>query len=99
MKKATISYTKNKLSALLDLVKAGETILITDRGRPVARLEPAEGTGPEYEEARLQRLVRKGIVTPAKRPVSKHFFDLPIPKPSGKGDILKALLDERAEGR
>jgi len=31
---------KDGLSALLDRVKAGETILIMDRGVPVAGLEP-----------------------------------------------------------
>ena len=40
MKTATITQTKNGLSALLDRVQHGETIVITDRSRPVARLEP-----------------------------------------------------------
>ena len=31
---------KNKLSALLDKVESGEEIVITRRGRPVARLVP-----------------------------------------------------------
>jgi len=31
---------KNKLSALLDKVEAGEEIVITRRGRPVAKLVP-----------------------------------------------------------
>ena len=49
MKTATITQTKNGLSALLDRVRHGETIVITDRSRPVARLEPvatAEHAGP-----------------------------------------------------
>jgi len=37
----TITEAKNKLSSLLDRVRAGETITIVDRGRPVARLERA----------------------------------------------------------
>lgn len=41
MKTATITEAKNGLSALIDRVRAGESILILDRGRPVARLEPA----------------------------------------------------------
>ncbi len=40
MKTASISQTKNQLSALLDAVRHGETILIMDRNCPVARLEP-----------------------------------------------------------
>jgi prevent-host-death family protein len=36
MATASISETKAKLSALIALVRAGETVTITDRGRPVA---------------------------------------------------------------
>ncbi len=41
MQRATATEAKDGLSALLDRVKAGKTILIMDRGVPVARLEPA----------------------------------------------------------
>ena len=40
MIRASVSYAKNHLSALLNRVKDGETILITDRDRPVAKLMP-----------------------------------------------------------
>jgi prevent-host-death family protein len=44
MKKASITETKNNLSALIDGLKGGgEPVLIVDRGRPVARLEPVTG--------------------------------------------------------
>lgn len=39
MKIATISETKNKLSELLAAVRAGETLTILDRKRPIARVE------------------------------------------------------------
>ena len=41
MKKATITQAKNNLSALIDGLKDGSPVFIVDRGRPVARLEPA----------------------------------------------------------
>lgn len=41
MKTASISVAKNRLSAFVDLVRAGETVTITDRGTPVARLSDA----------------------------------------------------------
>jgi prevent-host-death family protein len=99
MKTATVSYTKNKLSALLALVRHGETILITDRNRPVARLEPAIGTEIEYEQGRLQRLERQGVVRVSPHPLTKDFLSTKLPRPAGNGDILKALLAERGEGR
>jgi len=36
MRRTSISETKNQLSALIDRVRNGERILITDRNRPVA---------------------------------------------------------------
>lgn len=42
---------KNRLGALLDEVERGEEILITRRGKPVARLVPAE-SGFDRERAR-----------------------------------------------
>lgn len=40
MKIATISETKNRLSSLIDRVRHGESVIIVDRNRPVARPEP-----------------------------------------------------------
>lgn len=60
MKRATITEAKNGLSALLDQVKSGETILITDRGVPVARLGPARAF--EDDDDRLRRLERAGVL-------------------------------------
>lgn len=46
---------KTKLAELLDRVEAGETVTITRRGKPVAKLVPA-GVGPE-ERARRRALI------------------------------------------
>ena len=68
MKRATISETKNGLSALLDRVRHGESILITDRSRPVARLEPVLSTGDAgSDEGRLAPLERAGVIRRARR--------------------------------
>lgn len=42
---------KNKLGTLLDWVEAGEEVLITRRGKPVARLVPAE---PGFDQAKAR---------------------------------------------
>ena len=66
METASVSETKNGLTALLDRVKAGESVLITERGVPIARLEPlARSTEPE---GRIERLVRAGLVRPPSAP-------------------------------
>ena len=62
MKKASITEAKNQLSALIAGLKSGSPVLIVDRGRPVARLEPVMG-GPDCDpDGRLARLIRDGIV-------------------------------------
>ena len=99
MKRATISQTKNQLSALIDLVKHGETVLIVDRDRPVARLEPV--VVPEATEAdgRLQRLERAGLLRRGKGGVEGEILKRAPPRPRAGGDILRALLDEREDSR
>ncbi len=46
---------KNKLSALLDRVERGEEVVITRRGRPVAKLVPAKA---ETDRARAREAAR-----------------------------------------
>ena len=61
MKKTSITEAKNNLSALIDGLKGRSAVLIRDRGRPVARLEPVTAD-LDAAEGRLLRLVREGIV-------------------------------------
>lgn len=51
------------LSRWLKRVEAGEEITVTDRGKPVARITPANG------RSKLDELIAAGLVTPAPRPV------------------------------
>lgn len=100
MRIATISETKNSLSALLDRVRHGETVLITDRRRPIARIEPvatANDAGPD--EGRLARLERAGVIRRARRGRLDEILRVPPPAPRAGGDVLAALLDERRSGR
>jgi prevent-host-death family protein len=98
MKKASISEAKNALSALIDRVKGGASILIVDRGRPVARLEPVGGHGAS-DEGRLTRLVRDGIVRPARTGAPKALLASAPPRARQGASGLRALLDERLTGR
>lgn len=95
MKIATISDTKNNLSAYLDMVRQGETILIVDRNRPVAKLEPV------YQEkdagGRIARLERAGIIRRGNSKRIKEILAAPLPR--SRASVLQALLEERQEGR
>lgn len=98
MKRASITEAKNNLSALIDRVKGGTPVLIVDRGRPVARLEPVS-TFRSDDEGRLARLVRGGVVRPARTLVPKSVFTSRPPRPKGSASGVRALIDERREGR
>jgi prevent-host-death family protein len=75
---------KNHLSAYLDRVRAGEDILVTERGRPIARL-----TSIDDAAARLAELVRQGVVRPPQR--SRHR-----PRPvSARGTVSDLAADQR----
>ncbi|MGQ0624376.1 MAG: type II toxin-antitoxin system Phd/YefM family antitoxin [Sporichthyaceae bacterium] len=105
MKTASITEAKNGLSALIDLVKSGETVVITDRGVPVARLESAvsASTSIASDEARVSRLERAGVI---KRPTRnldsatiERILAAPPPRTPGTPSVLEHLLSERREGR
>ena len=97
MKKASITEAKNSLSALIDRVRSGASVLIVDRGRPVARLEPVNGLGDD--DSRLARLVRDGIVSPARRGLPKDLLTTQPPASKHGISAVQALLEDRQEGR
>lgn len=89
----TIARLKASLSELLAGVKAGEEVLVTDRGRPVARIVPYESGGAELDD-----LVRTGQVRRSRGALPPGYWEQRRPDdPDGR--LLRALLDEREAGR
>jgi prevent-host-death family protein len=97
MKSATITDAKNGLSALIDLVRGGESVVITDRGRPVARLEPMASV--DDPPGRLLRLERAGVVRVGQAAPPVALIREPPPRPRRGTSAADALLDERRDGR
>lgn len=97
MKRATITEAKNGLSALIDQVKAGDSILITDRGVPVARLEPAAPSANDDDEGRLARLERAGLVTRGTGDV-RGILDRPLVQTIDGSSVVDIVLEERESG-
>lgn len=96
MRTATITETKNNLSALLDIVKGGETILILDRGRPVARLESA--AAEPTDEGRLERLERQGLIRRGRGGIKELVKKNPPIRLASGASLVEAVLDERRSG-
>src|ERR1700726_4557230 len=99
MKKASITEAKNRLSALIDGLKAGASVLIVDRGRPVARLEPVTGASASEQDGRLSRLIRDGVVRPSRASLPRALFDTQPPRLKAGASAVAALIAERREGR
>ncbi len=100
MKTASVSEAKNGLSALLDQVKAGESVLITDRGIPVARIEPvSEADDPEGWLLRLERkgLIRRGNGMPPDE-LLRRMREIGRPRLPDGMSVVEALLEERESG-
>jgi prevent-host-death family protein len=99
MKKASITQAKNNLSALIDGLKNGSPVLIVDRGRPVARLEPVVGRQEGKQDGRLSRLLRDGVVRLRRAPLPQGLFSRPPPRAHPGASAVDALIQERREGR
>lgn len=56
IKTYTLAEAKAHLSELTDLAAAGETVIITKRGKPVARVSKPEPTPEPVDLAALRRL-------------------------------------------
>lgn len=95
MTTASISEAKAKLSSLLERVRAGEEVTITDRGTPVARIVPLSASEVDWDE-RLERLERAGVIRRPKRKLDVEAF-LARPLVKSRDSVLEALLDERRE--
>ena len=83
-----IRELKAKLSYYLDRAAAGETIVVTDRGRSKAAL------GPLSVEDRLEQLVREGRVTPPRHPGPPP---MPTRRYKGRMTIEEALAEDRGD--
>lgn len=95
MKYAAVSTLKATLSECLAKVKAGEELIVLERGKPIAKLVPIPQDGAA-DSAHLIDLARAGLVRLGPGKLPKGFWKMPRPK-DRRGKGLHALLDERAE--
>jgi prevent-host-death family protein len=95
IKTASVSELKAKLSAFLDIVRRGDEVLVTDRGRLIARLTPVRDD--DFEGGRRELLLRSGQLRAPSDPLPADFFDRGQPlDPEGRSSAV--LLEERGEG-
>lgn len=73
MRKIGSREFKNRLGQYLQAVRRGQTLIITDRGKAVARVAPAKQSDSAESalEERLKELDAQGLIHLAKRPLRK----------------------------
>ncbi len=77
---------KNNLSRYLSRVQKGEEVIVTDRGRPVARLSPLD-----HPLDRLADLVASGAVQPPKSATRYR----PAQRIKAKGSVSDLVAQQR----
>ena len=90
MQSVGIRELRQNASRVLDLVKSGEKITVTERGKPIAEIVP-------IKKDKLQILMERGAVTPALRPFDPEVWsrsDGPI-----YPGALEEFLKERHEAK
>jgi prevent-host-death family protein len=73
MRKIGSRELKNRLGTHLRAVRRGQSLLITDRGKPVAKLCPPdeEDNPDETIQEKLKKLDALGLIRLGKRPLTK----------------------------
>jgi prevent-host-death family protein len=98
MRTVGLKTLKNKLSEYVRLAAAGETVVVTDRGRMVAEIVPPRSNLPAGEGRPLSafelRGMREGWLTPA-----RIRDGSPPPSKPIKGLTLEQLMSELDEDR
>ena len=95
MRTVKIAELKNRLSYYLRRVQRGESILVCDRDRVIARIErvgadASSGADTEW----LDRLERRGIIRRGSGKPSREWLERKVPLGA---DVVAALLRERDE--
>jgi antitoxin (DNA-binding transcriptional repressor) of toxin-antitoxin stability system len=95
MKRVGIAELKNRLNHYLRYVRGGEAVLVYDRDRAIARIEPIRG-GDLSDADWTAELERSGVLAP---PTAELPEDWLANRPRVAVDVVRAVLEERETGR
>src|SRR5690348_14968809 len=98
MKRTSITDAKNGLSALIDHVRQGETVIIEDRGVAVARIGPVGAGDDSLDADRLARLERSGVIAPRASGKPSAALGRRPPRPKAGVALSRLVTEERAGG-
>ncbi|WP_136708145.1 type II toxin-antitoxin system prevent-host-death family antitoxin [Agromyces sp. H66] len=79
-----IRELRDTLSRQLARVRQGETVVVTDHGKPIARIVPIEAESP------IERMIAEGFARPPLRP--KATLPTPI---TASGTVSDLIAEQR----
>lgn len=92
MMEVGVRELRENLRAFLDHAKTGDVIVVTERGKPIARLTGAN------EDAAYERLVAQGVVTPARRPRQPVDVNR-LPRLRGRPTLSDIVIEQRRSSK
>ena len=90
--KVGVRELRENLKAWLDRVKSGDELVVTERGRPVARITAVE------RRSRLEELIAEGRVTPPRAPKTPVDRSRLVRMPPGT-TLSDVVIEERRRSR
>ncbi|MEK7409511.1 MAG: type II toxin-antitoxin system prevent-host-death family antitoxin [Acidobacteriota bacterium] len=97
MNTAKVAELKASLSRYLAGVKAGEEVVVTERGKPIAKIVPIPAT-EEDQVRRLRQMEVQGLIRMGSGRLPRSFWEAARPADPAAG-VRKALEEERSETR
>lgn len=88
--KVGVRALRSDLSRWIDHARQGREVVITERGRPVARLIPYGG------QSGLEQLIAAGLATP---PQARRRAELDAPSVRPRGGSVSDILFQQRHGR
>lgn len=97
MKKANIGELRNRLSYNLRFVRRGQSVMVCDRDRIYARIEPVRDVGGSGDPGKWPaEVVQSGILLPPSQKLGRQWFRGRV---RTSGDVVAGLLAERTSRR
>ena len=96
MKAVAVKELKNRLSSYLREVRAGEVVLVTDRGRVVAELrQPSTGVALSGHDQMIARLCAEGVLVAGLPQDPRAYRTSPLRRAVATADLLAAERGDR----
>jgi antitoxin (DNA-binding transcriptional repressor) of toxin-antitoxin stability system len=97
MKRANIAELRNRLSYYLRFVRRGQSVMVLDRQRVIARIDPVRNPDEVAESSVWPGgLIQSGVLRAPRSELKPGWL---ARRPAARANVVSALLAERETGR